>query len=115
MTGASWRTPGPGLSRCNPHFLKLCGPYSVQSIACRVGEPPGKGKIENTFCYLENHLIKGSHWHDFAHLCEELTWFDAEDIDLQVHTTTREQPIHWLQREAPHLVLLPTGRLTNRW
>ena len=48
-----------------------------------------------------------------AHLCEELARFDAEDVDLQMHTTTRERPVDWFQREAPHLVMLPTGRLTK--
>jgi len=44
----------PAHFQWNPHFLELCGHYSIQPIACRVGEPRGKGKVENPFRYLEN-------------------------------------------------------------
>jgi len=99
--------------RWNPHFLELCGHYSVQPIACRVGEPRGKGKVENPFRYLENHFIKGVHWRDFAHFCEELARFETEDVDLQVHTTTQERPVDRFQREVPYLLPLPAGRFVG--
>ena len=103
----------PGHFRWNPHFLELCGHYSVQPIACRVGKPRGKGKVENPFRYLENQFIKGGHWRDFAHFCEELGRFEAEDVDLQVHGTTQERPVDRFQREAPHLLPLPGGRFVG--
>jgi len=103
----------PGHFRWNPHFLELCGHYSVQPIACRVRQPRGKGKVENPFRYLENHFIKGGHWRDFAHFCEELARFEAEDVDVQVHATTQERPVDRFQRESPHLVPLPAGRFVG--
>jgi transposase len=103
----------PGRFQWDPHFLELCGHYSVQPIACRVGEPRGKGKVENPFRYLENHFIKGGHWRDFAHFCEELARFEAEEMDLRVHGTTGEPPLERFQREAPHLVALPDNRFVG--
>ncbi|MFH1484561.1 MAG: IS21 family transposase [Chloroflexota bacterium] len=99
--------------RWNPHFLELCGHYSVQPIACRVRNPRGKGKVENPFRYLENQYIKGSCWRDFGHFCEGLARFEAEDVDLQVHGTTRERPVDRFQREIPYLVPLPEGRFVG--
>jgi len=103
----------PGHFQWNPHFLELCGHYSVQPIACRVGEARGKGKVENPFFYLENHYIKGGHWRDFPHFCEGLARFEAEDMDLRVHGTTGEPPLDRFQREAPHLLPLPAGRFVG--
>jgi transposase len=103
----------PGHFRWNPHFLELCGHYSVEPIACRVGEPRGKGKVENPFRYLENHFIKGGHWRDFCHFGEELARFEAEDMDLLVHGTTGERPLDRFQREVPHLVALPDSRFVG--
>lgn len=103
----------PGHFRWNPHFLELCGHYSVQPIACRVGKPRGKGKVENPFRYLENHFIKGGHWRNFTHFCEELSRFEAEDVNVQVHTTTQERPVDRFQREAPYLVPLPGHRFVG--
>ena len=103
----------PDHFRWNPHFLELCGHYSIQPIACRVRKPRGKGKVENPFRYLENHFIKGGHWRDFAHFCEELARFEAEDVNLQVHTTTQERPVDRFQREVPHLLPLPGHRFVG--
>jgi len=103
----------PGHFQWNPHFLELCGHYSVQPIACRVGEARGKGKVENPFRYLENQFIQGGRWRDFAHFCDELARFEAEDANVQVHSTTRERPVDRFQREAPHLLPLPEGRFVG--
>jgi len=103
----------PGRFQWNPHFLELCGHYSVQPIACRAGEPRGKGKVENPFRYLENHFLRGGHWRDFPHFCEELARFEAEEMDLMVHSTTGERPLERFQREAPHLVPLPGNRFVG--
>lgn len=103
----------PGHFQWNPHFLELCGHYSVQPIACRVGEPRGKGKVENPFFYLENQYIKGGHWRDFPHFCEGLARFEAEDTDLRIHGTTGERPLDRFQRESPHLLPLPAGRFVG--
>lgn len=103
----------PGHFQWNPHFLELCGHYSVQPIACRVGEPRGKGKVENPFRYLENHFIRGGHWRDFYHFCEGLARFEAEEMDVLVHGTTGERPLDRFQREMPHLLPLPGNRFVG--
>ena len=97
----------------NPHFLELCGYYGVQPIACRVGEPRGKGKVEKPFSYLEEQFIKGGHWRDLSHFCQELARFEREELDQTVHHTTQEKPIERFQREQPYLVPLPASRFVG--
>jgi hypothetical protein len=103
----------PGHFQWNPHFLELCGYYGVQPIACRVGEPRGKGKVEKPFSYLEEQFIKGGHWRDFFHFCQELAQFEVEELDGMVHHATQERPIDRFQREQPHLIPLPASRFVG--
>ncbi|MFQ5861245.1 MAG: IS21 family transposase [Dehalococcoidia bacterium] len=99
----------PGHFRWNSHFLELCGCYGVQPIACRVRQPRGKGKVENPFRHLEQQVIKGGHWRDFHHFCQEIARFEAEELDLRVHGTTGEPPLERFQREASALIPLPAS------
>jgi len=102
----------PGHFRWNPHFLELCGHYGVQPIACRVGEPRGKGKVENPFFYLEEHFMRGGRWRDFAHFCQELARFE-EEVNLRVHGTTGERSVERFQGEAASLTALPARRFVG--
>ena len=88
----------PGQRRFNPRFLELCGHYRLQPIAARVRHPRTKGKVERPFFYLEQHLIKGRQFQDFAGFCQELARFEAEELDTLVHHTTQERPIDRFQR-----------------
>lgn len=103
----------PGRFQWNPHFLELCGHYGVQPIACRVAEPRGKGKVEKPFSFLEEQFIKGSHWRDFFHFCQDLARFEAEELDQMVHGTTQERPIDRFHREQPYLLPLPATRFVG--
>lgn len=100
----------PGRFQWNPHFLELCGHYSVEPIACRVAQPRGKGKVERPFFYLEQHFIKGGQWSDFGHFCQALARFETEELDQMVHSTTQERPLDRFQREQPYLLSLPAAR-----
>lgn len=104
----------PGHFRWNPRFLELCGHYGIQPIACRVGQPRGKGKVERPFFSLEEQFIKGGHWRDFDHFCQELARYE-EDLNQEVHGTTGEPPVERLHREAAHLLPLPAARYLKPW
>jgi len=103
----------PGQRRFNPRFLELCGHYRLQPIAARVRHPRTKGKVERPFFYLEQHLIKGRQFQDFARFCQELARFEAEELDILVHHTTQERPIDRFQRERALLTPLPEGRFVG--
>jgi transposase len=91
----------------NPHFLALCGHYRLEPIACAPYWPRTKGKVERPFFYLEEQFIKGGSWSSFDALTADLAQFVAEDLDLQVHSTTQERPVDRFRAELPQLTPLP--------
>jgi transposase len=103
----------PTQRQWNPHFLELCGYYGVQPIPCQVRKPRGKGKVERPFFHLEEQFIKGNHWRDLLHFCQELARFEREELDQVVHHTTQEKPIDRFQQEQPRLLPLPASRFVG--
>lgn len=67
--------PRPGHFKWNSRFLELCGHYRMKPVACRVGNPRTKGKVENPFYYLEEHFIRGNTFLSFEDFCERLERF----------------------------------------
>jgi Mu transposase-like protein len=99
--------------RWNPQFLELCGHYRMRPTACQPYRPGTKGKVERPFFYLEQQFIKGTRFASLSHFLEELAAFERDDLDVRVHTTTREPPIHRFERELPHLTPLPEQRFVG--
>jgi len=93
----------------NRRFLELCGHYRIKPVACSVGHPRSKGKVERPFFYLEHHFLRGREFDSFEHLTAELARFNLEELDLLVHSTTRERPIDRFARERDLLTPLPPG------
>jgi transposase len=91
----------------NPHFLQLCGHYSIEPVPCQPGRPRTKGKVERPFFYLEQHFIKGNSWESFDHFNSALAQFTANELDQMVHSTTLERPIERFEREKSLLTPLP--------
>lgn len=97
----------------NPRFLELCGHYRIEPVACPVGWPRAKGKVERPFYYLEEHFIKDNRWNGFEHFSRELSRFVTEELDVLVHSTTQERPLDRFQEELPYLTPLPPGRFVS--
>jgi transposase len=99
--------------RWNPQFLELCGHYRMRPTACQPYRPRTKGKVERPFFYLEQQFIKGTRFASLSHFLEELAAFESDDLDVRVHTTTRERPIDRFVREQPHLTPLAEQRFVG--
>ena len=93
----------------HPQFLALCGYYRVEPRACRPRRPRTKGKRERPFRDLEEHLIKGNSWLDFAQLGRDLGQF-TRDHEGREHHTTHQPPLERFAEEVPMLTPLPTTR-----
>ena len=93
----------------NPRDLSLCGHDAVEPVACHPYRPQTKGKVERPFSYLEQHVIKGQTWPDFAALHAHLAAFVIDELDVRIHATTREQPAVRFQHERDLLTPLPTA------
>ncbi len=97
----------PANFRWNQHFLELCGHYRFEPVACQPARPRTKGKVERPFFYLEQHFIKGREWASFDDFMADLLRFAAEELDLQVHSTTGERPIDRFEQERHLFTPLP--------
>jgi len=100
----------PAAFAWNARFLELCGHYQLEPVACRVRRPQTKGKIERPFFYIEEHFIKGGVFADLADLNRQLARFQAEELDVRIHGTTREPPLARFAAERPQLLPLPSAR-----
>jgi transposase len=95
----------------NALFVEWCGHYRVQPRACQVRRPQTKGKhpegTRRPFFYLEQQFIKDRQFRDFAHFLEALAAFEQNDLDVRIHTTTKEAPLERFAKEQPALTPLP--------
>ena len=91
----------------NSHFLELCGHYRLEPMACQPARPQTKGKIERPFFYLEEHFIKGHAWQNFEDFARQLAAFVTDELDLVIHSTTRERPLDLFEAERALLTPLP--------
>ncbi len=96
----------------NPKFHEFTGYYGLEPIACSVGNPKSKGKVENPFRYLEQHFLKGRSFRDYADFSNRLDDFNRQ-VNARVHTTTRLAPQQMLAEEKKLLGHLPDGRFVG--
>lgn len=93
----------------NQRWLEFCGHYALRPIPCSAYHPESKGKVEQPFQFLENHLIKGHQWTTWEAFCSDLGQFQ-DRVNHRVHGTTREVPLERFERERGLLTPLPTRR-----
>ncbi len=96
----------------NPKFLEFAGYYRFEPIACLPGRARTKGKVENPFDYLFDHLIKGGVFKDFPDFVFQLAQLEATRR-IRIHGTTQERPIDRLEQEKNLLTPLPASRFVS--
>ena len=92
--------------RWNAAFLRFCGHYRLEPIACTPRHPQGKGKVENPFGHLEQGFLKGSAWPDWERFQQALAAYEAR-WEQRVHGTTGVPPSERFATEQPQLLPLP--------
>lgn len=103
----------PAHFRWNAQFLELCGHYRLKPRACPPYRARTKGKVERPFFYLEEQFVKGTAFASFLDFQRQLATFEAEDLDVRVHTTTQQRPLDRFADEVPHLTPLPEQRFVG--
>lgn len=104
----SIRTPSK-LLVWNPRYLAFSAHWGFQVSRSAVGHPWSKGKVENPFDYLEDHLIDGNSFRSFEEFLERLSAFQTE-VNDRVHDTTRQKPSVLFEQERSALRVLPESR-----
>lgn len=101
-----------GIVRYNDEFLRFCGLYGIEPMACCNYRARTKGKAERPFYYVQEHLLRGL---EVASLCE----FDGllkeftDKYNRRVHSTLKEIPDDRFLIERKSLMCIPTVEPTS--
>lgn len=97
----------------HPMFAQFLTHYGVQPIACAVGDPDRKGKIEKPFRLVYDDFLKGRAFRSWDELLiEAAQWLDRTPGagNLRVHGTTGLVPNEEHLSERDFLIRLPRER-----
>ena len=107
---------GP-LVRFNERFLEFLRPLQITPIACNVGQPQEKGKVEKGAM----HYIRYNFWplrtfHDLTDLQAQANQWRDQVAHVRVHTTTGHRPSEHFDPQAMRAFpeLLPDCRDTTQ-
>jgi len=91
-----------GVVSYNEEFLRFCGLYGIEPIACTPYRARTKGKAERPFYYLQEHLLRGLVVESLEAFEERLKAF-TEAYNRRVHSSLRESPEDRFLREKEYL------------
>jgi Mu transposase-like protein len=97
----------PGrLGRFHPRFLAYAGHHGFRPVACAVGAPQAKGRVEGAIKYLRGSFWPGRTFRDLADLnAQAQAWRDTV-ANQREHRVTRKIPSLHVAEERPHLLPL---------
>lgn len=91
-----------GVVSYNEEFLRFCGFYGMEPIACAPYRARTKGKAERPFYYLQEHLLRGLSVENLDVFEEKLRVF-TETYNQRAHSHLGESPEQRFVREKEHL------------
>jgi hypothetical protein len=92
--------------RFHPRFLAYAGHHGFRPVACAVGAPQAKGRVEDAIKYLRGNFWPGRTFRDLADLnAQAQAWRDAV-ANQREHRVTRKIPSLHVAEERPHLLPL---------
>lgn len=94
----------------HPLFERLTHHYGYRAVPLAPGYKEGKGKVEESFLYVENNFLAGRTFHDLADLNRQGRRWLEETAWVRIHRTTQQQPAARLEQERPALIALPPQR-----
>lgn len=96
----------------NEQYLALCGHYGIEPEHSLPKHPWSKGKVENSFSYLNDHFIAGNSFDSLEDFFKRLKVFQ-ETVNTKVHTTTQKSPCELFELEKSSLAALPSSRFSS--
>ena len=91
----------------HPRYLDLAAHYGFQPVACNVGQPNEKGRVENGVGYVKKNFLNGLELPGFSALNPAARqWLDTV-ANVRVHGETQAKPLERFALEKPRLKPLP--------
>jgi len=94
------------LVRFHPRFLAYAGHHGFRPVACAVGAPQAKGRVEDAIKYLRTHFWPGRTFRDLADLNAQAQAWRDRVANQREHRVTRKIPSLHVAEERPHLLPL---------
>ena len=91
----------------NPLFKDVLAHYGVTALACRVGDPDRKGKVESGVGHAQKTPLAGKRFESLEEAQEYLDQWESRWADTRIHGTTKRQVAVMFAEEKPALLPLP--------
>jgi transposase len=96
-----------GVVGYNEKFLLFCGLYGIEPSACQSYRARTKGKVENPFYYIQEHLLRGLEVKGFSELTDLLTTFRTHS-NARIHSALKQAPEERFVEEKESLTSIPS-------
>jgi transposase len=91
----------------NPLYRDLLKHYGAVALACRVGDPDRKGKVESAVGHAQRTPLKGLRFESIEEAQAYLDRWEERWADTRIHGTTKRQVAAMFAEEKPALLALP--------
>jgi transposase len=99
-------TPGQPVL-LNPRYKDFADHHGTEVVACGVGQPQEKGRVENAVAYVKKNFLAGRQITSLQALNADVRqWLDTV-ANVRVHGTTHRQPLELFAAEKAALRPLP--------
>ena len=91
----------------NPLYRDVLAHYGAVALACRVGDPDRKGKVESGVGHAKKTPLKGQRFESLEQAQSYLDHWEQRWADTRIHGTTKRQVAAMFAEEKPSLLPLP--------
>ena len=91
----------------NPLYRDVLAHYGAVALACRVGDPDRKGKVESGVGHTKKTPLKGQRFESLEQAQTYLDHWEQRWADTRIHGTTKRQVAVMFAEEKPALLPLP--------
>jgi transposase len=91
----------------NPLYQDVLAHYGAVALACRVGDPDRKGKVEAGVGHAKKTPLKGQRFETLEQAQAYLDHWEQRWADTRIHGTTKRQVSAMFAEEKPTLLPLP--------
>jgi len=91
----------------NPLYRDVLAHYGAVALACRVGDPDRKGKVESGVGHAKKTPLKGQRFESLEQAQAYLDHWEQHWADTRIHGTTKRQVAAMFAEEKPALLPLP--------
>ncbi|NQT19416.1 MAG: IS21 family transposase, partial [Planctomycetes bacterium] len=94
----------------NPAYLDFAAHYGFKPVACNVGRPNEKGRVEQGVGYVKTSFLAGREPASLVAMAPALTHWLNTVANVRIHGTTKKRPVDlFAETEKDVLLPLPVG------